>query len=114
MGLKIEGGAGWLYMDRVTSQWESISHMPEEDWEQDFVYLAPDGGLDAASVIRNGESVNVRVYRTSMPDHPNIEVEFEGNVEPNPEKCPSISYRLGPEAVLHLSYGAKSLVLSCH
>lgn len=108
----VEGGEGWCYMDSVTSQWESISQMPKEDWEQDFVYIAPDGGLDAVSISRSAESINIRVYRTSMPGHPNIEVEFEGNVDPDLEKCPSMSYKLRPEVILHLSYGAKSLIFS--
>lgn len=111
MKARIEGGAGWCYMDRGTSLWEPVSQMAEEAWQADFVYLAPDESIDAASISRDEDSINVRVYRTLMPGHPNIEVEFLGDVKSNMEKCPVLSYKLGPDAVLYLSYGKSRLIV---
>lgn len=112
-GLRIEGGGeDWGYHDPTrTDNFPPMSGMPEEYLQAEEIYLAPYGGSDAIGIYRKDGGIVVKVYCTTLPGLPNMEVDFSGNVEPFQEKCPSMSYKLGPESTLFLSYGQMERVV---
>ena len=103
MGLKLEGGKDWMYV--LGAEWQLLSDAPKEILEGSF-FLSPDRRSYETVGVYTDEGLRVEIYGRNTAQHIPIEVEELGGVEPDPEACPTLCYRLnGPHQGLSLSFG---------
>lgn len=98
-GLRIEGGAGWYFFDQFQDHFTDLGSLSEADLDQQEILMAADGSLDA--VMLQPRKNAVTVYQTKLPGPPNVEVEYQNQLQP---LSFTRTFRLHPDEVIHLNY----------